>query len=80
MSSMIEAEVIEQLETLPENLQRQVLAFAQALQTQKGEQHGVPGEQLLAFAGTIPMDDLVLMRQAIEDGCEQVNLNERLLH
>jgi len=36
----------------------------------------VPGKQLLQFAGAIPLDDLELMRQAIEDECEQVDLNE----
>lgn len=74
MSSVIKTKVIEQLDTLPENLQRQVLAFVQALQT--AVRQGVPGKQLLGFAGAIPMDDLELMRQAIEDGCEQVDLNE----
>ena len=74
MSSTIKTKVIEQLETMPENLQRQVLAFVQALQTLA--QRGVPGKQLLEFAGAIPIGDLELMRQAIENGCEQVNLNE----
>jgi hypothetical protein len=27
---------------------------------------GVPGQQLLRFAGAIPPDDLLLMREAIE--------------
>jgi len=66
MSSIIKNKVIEQLETLPENLQRQVLAFVQSLQTVA--RRGVPGNQLLEFAGAIPLDDLELMRQAIEDG------------
>jgi len=71
---MIVTKVVEQLETLPENLQRQVLVFVQALQ--RVAQPGVPGKRLLQFAGAIPMDDLQLMRQAIENGCEQVDLNE----
>ena len=74
MSSTIKAKVIEQLETLPENLQRQVLEFVQALQA--FSRRGVPGKQLLQFAGTISLADLELMRQAIEDGCEQVNSSE----
>ena len=74
MSSTIKASVIEQLETLPENLQRQVLAFVQALQA--GARQSVSGQQLLQFAGAIPADDLALIREAIEDGCEQVDLNE----
>jgi hypothetical protein len=74
MSSIIKTKVIEQLETLPENLQREVLAFVKALQTVM--RRGVPGRQLLEFAGAIPLDDVELMRQAIEDSCEQVDLNE----
>jgi hypothetical protein len=74
MTGAIKIKVIEQLDTLPENLQRQVLQFVQALQVLARQ--GVPGKQLLQFAGAIPLDDLESMRQAIENGCEQVNLNE----
>ena len=37
---------------------------------------GVPGKQLLSFAGTIPVADLKTMEHAIEDTCEKVDLNE----
>lgn len=65
MSTSIKTKVIEQLETLPENLQRQVLVYMQSLQTLARQ--GVPGQELLQFAGAIPADDLELMRQAIEN-------------
>jgi len=74
MGNTIKTRVIEQLETLPENLQRQVLEFAQALQSLA--RRGVPGKQLLQFAGAIPLDDLELMRQAIEQECERVDADE----
>ena len=74
MNSTIATKVIEQLDALPEYLQRQVLEFVQALQV--SVQRGVPGKQMLQFAGAIRVDDLESMRQAIENGCEQVNLNE----
>ena len=74
MSSTITSKVMEQLETLPENLQRQVLELVQALQV--FARWGVPGKQLLPFARAIPLDDLELMRQAIENECEQIDLNE----
>ena len=74
MSGMIIAQVVERLETLPENLQQRVLAFVQTLQVVV--QSGIPGKRLLRFAGAIPPDDLQLMRQAIETGCEQIDLNE----
>jgi hypothetical protein len=74
MSSAIKTRVIEQLDTLPENLQRQVLEFVEALQVIARQ--GVPGKQLLQFAGAIPLDDLESIHQAIENGCEQVDPNE----
>lgn len=37
---------------------------------------GVPGRQLLRFGGAIPQRETEVMRQAIEQGCEQVDVNE----
>ncbi|NEP10979.1 MAG: hypothetical protein F6K14_12345 [Symploca sp. SIO2C1] len=67
-------EVIEQLRAMPQHLQWQVLEFARTLV--RVEVLGTPGQQLLRFAGSIPPDDLQLMREAIEQGCEQVDINE----
>ena len=74
MNTPIVDKVIEQLRTLPNELQWRVLEFTRALAT--SAPRGVPGQQLLRFAGTIPANDLQLMRQAIERGCEQVDANE----
>ncbi len=74
MKNKITTQVVQQMETLPENLQRQVLEFVQALQPLT--HRGVSGKQLLQFAGTIPPDDLELMREAIEVECERVDLDE----
>ena len=74
MNNNITTQVMQQLETLPENLQRQVLEFVQALQMLA--RRGIPGKQLLQFAGAIPPGDLELMRQAIDEECEQVDLDE----
>jgi hypothetical protein len=74
MKNKITTQVVQQLETLPEDLQRQVLDFVQALQ--HSAQQGVSGKQLLQFAGTIPPDDLELMRKTIENGCERVDADE----
>ena len=68
MNTPVADKVIEQLKTLPNDLQWRVLEFTRALAT--SAPHGVPGKQLLRFAGTIPVNDLQLMRQAIERGCE----------
>ena len=73
MDNPIVNQVVEHMNALPNNLQRQVLDFVQALRL--SEQHGVSGSQLLRFADTISADDLKKISKAIEDGCEQVELN-----
>ncbi|MEA5499009.1 hypothetical protein VB834_10115 [Limnoraphis robusta Tam1] len=74
MSISIIDEVIEQLKAMPQHLQWRVLEFARTLVNL--EVQGTPGQQLLRFAGSIPADDLQLMREAIEQDCEQVDINE----
>ena len=68
-SDLIVKKVIEQLEALPHELQWRVFEFTRALAV--STPHGVPGHQLLRFASAIPLDDLQLMRSAIEEGCER---------
>ncbi len=67
-------EIIEQLKSLPYELQWRVLEFTRALVL--SAPRGVPGHRLLRFAGAIPPDDVQRMREAIEQGCEQVDVNE----
>jgi hypothetical protein len=67
----IENELHEQLSRLSPDGQRQVLDFARSLR--RGRPTGVPGKSLLAFAGTIPLDDLKLMQAATEIDCERVD-------
>lgn len=74
MNIPIIEEVIEQLKVMPQHLQWQVLEFVRALV--KAEVRGTPGQQLIRFAGSIPSDDLQLMREAIEQDCERVDSNE----
>ncbi len=74
MNTPIVDKVIEQLRALPHDLQWRVLEFTRALAA--STPRGVPGQQLLRFAGTIPREDAQLMREAIEQGCEQVDTNE----
>lgn len=74
MDTPIVDKVIEQLKTLPQELQWRVLEFTRALA--QSTPRGVPGRQLLRFAGTISPQDAELMREAIERGCEQVDANE----
>jgi hypothetical protein len=74
MDTVILNEIAKKLKTLPDNLQRQVLIFIDALQV--SSVGGTPGKSLLEFAGTISPDDLSVMGQAIEAGCEQVDGSE----
>ena len=70
----LEKEILEQVEKLPPEQQRQILDHARALV--QSVPSGVPGKALLPFAGTIEIEDLKTMTEAIEQGCEQVNTNE----
>jgi hypothetical protein len=74
MVSNIETKVLKQLHALPEDLQRQVLEYVRSLRV--AAPRGVAGNELLPFAGTIPQDDLAMMRQAIGEACERVDANE----
>jgi hypothetical protein len=74
MSISVIDQVVEQLRAMPQPLQWQVLNFARTLIDSKIQ--GVSGQQLLQFAGSISVDDLQQMQEAIEQGCEQVDLNE----
>lgn len=74
MDVSIESELLEQFQSLPHEFQRRVLEFAQALALSMPK--GAPGERLLRFAGTIPADDLQVMSQVIEAGCERIDWDE----
>jgi hypothetical protein len=71
MESMIIDEVVEQLSTMPVNLQRQVLDFVHSLRTPAAR--GVPGASLTQFAASIAVGDLKRIQKAIEADCEQID-------
>ena len=71
LNPTIEKELHLEMEALPHTQQRQVLEFARALAITRPR--GVPGKDLLNFAGTIAPDDLKLMAEAIEEGCGKVD-------
>lgn len=73
MDTPLIEKVVQHVQDLPYELQWRVLEFARALAL--STPHGVPGKQLLRFAGMIPPSDLELMRQAIEQECEKVDHN-----
>lgn len=67
-------EVVKQLKTMPRDLQYQVLELARTLL--KKEVKGIPGKQLLPFAGSTSPEDLQTMSEAIKQDCEQIDINE----
>ncbi|NER06240.1 MAG: hypothetical protein F6K17_28495 [Okeania sp. SIO3C4] len=67
-------EIVAQLKSMPQHLQYQVLEFARKLP--KTEVRGIPGKQLLPFAGSISPEDLQNMSEAIKQGCEQIDIND----
>jgi len=70
----LKREILDQLDKLGIEQQQQMLRLARALAAPRPE--GVSGKELLRFAGAIEHDDLQQIAQAIEEGCEQVNLDE----
>ncbi len=61
MHTPIIDEIGENVETLWESKQIQVLEFVEKLKT--GTPRGVPGKELLRFAGAISLDDVALMEK-----------------
>lgn len=70
----INQKIIRQLNNLPVELQIKALEFLNALAASKPQ--GGAGKDLLRFAGSIPSKELIKMKQAIEDGCERVDIDE----
>lgn len=57
---------------MPYNLQKKVLEFTSSVEEAEPLK-GVPGSVLLQFVGTIDKEDLRLMEEAIEEGCEKID-------
>jgi hypothetical protein len=70
----LKSELLHYLNSLPSAMQCQVLQFARALEM--SSHAGVPGASLVSFAGCIPQDDLSVIAQAVEDGCERIDAHE----
>lgn len=71
VSPNLQAELAEELKRLNEVQQRKVLEFARTFKAQPLQ--GVPGKDLLKFAGLIEPEELKLMAQAIEEDCGKID-------
>jgi len=69
-----EKEITSHLLKMSTEKQKQVLAFVRNLAEERPA--GVPGKELLRFAGAIALDDLIEMEKAIDEGCEKVHMND----
>ena len=69
----LKEELMARLEELPEAGQRKVLEFARSLSPVP---RGVPGRDLLRFAGVLDEQSAKEMSAAIEAGCERVDPDE----
>jgi hypothetical protein len=70
----LKSEISEKLDMLLAEDQRRVLDFARALAERKT--HGVRGRDLLPFTKGFSKVDLEVMRRAVEEDCERVDLSE----
>ena len=68
-------QIVKHLKTLSLEQQRQVLGFMLELSGEPPKQY--PGKNLLQLVGTISREDLKIMEQTIEEGCEQVDESEQ---
>jgi hypothetical protein len=74
METTVIDEIVRKLRQLPTNLQQQVLFFVDTLRVPSSE--GRQEHPLGQFSGMISKGDLALMQQAIDAGCEQVDVHE----
>lgn len=68
-----------ELAEIPEDIEESqvIVTFLEAKPKQPQDRIiGTSGQKLLRFAGTISLEDLQSMSEAIEKDCEQIELNE----
>jgi hypothetical protein len=73
----IQSELLSYMVQLPADDQARVVEFARSLAgAVPTKKVGVPGKDLLRFAGTISEEDARQMIEAIEEGCEQIDASK----
>jgi len=74
ISSNIKKKILEDLEKLPAEKQQRVMEYTHALLISQPKPEN--GKGVLKLAGILNDEDSEEMMNIIEEGCEQVNLNE----
>jgi len=74
IDTLLKKQILEKLDLLPIEEQQRVLDFTRALAA--SGRVGIPGRDLLRFAGVIDKIELESIKRAIENGCERCDLNE----
>ncbi len=70
-------QLYQHIEELPAELAQEVLDFLLFVKTRRDRAPlGTPGKAFLTFVGLFPKSDLAEMTQAIEEGCNQIDVNE----
>jgi len=73
----IQSELLSYLVQLPVGDQARVVDFARTLAgSSQPRLRGTPGKELLRIVGTIPHEDLELMKRVIEEDCEEIDPSE----
>ncbi|NIM10798.1 MAG: hypothetical protein GTO45_02325 [Candidatus Aminicenantes bacterium] len=71
----VRLQIERKLDALPLEQQRRVLDFITHLDY-PGFPPGIPGKDLIQFAGTLSPEDAEELIQIIEDGCEKIDYNK----
>lgn len=70
----VSKQILSDLEQLPPEMQTRAAQLVHELVSQRPK--GVAGRDLLRFAGVLDVQSAREMREAIEEGCERVDLDE----
>ena len=74
LDAAIQSDLLKEVERLSPPLQRKVVSYAHSLAEPRPR--GTPGRQLLKFAGILSPEEGKAMMDAIEEGCERIDVNE----
>jgi len=72
--TVLKQEIDRELDSLPLEDQQKVLDFTRALTERKTT--GVKGQDILPFTLGFSPEDLEVLRQAVEEDCEKVDMSE----